>query len=370
MSINMLDLPTQFQKIKNEVMAEVTGVFETQYFVLGPRVKKLEEQMAALAGMPFGIGVSSGSDALILSLLAIGIKPGDEVVTTPYTFFATASAIARVGAKPVFADIDPDSYNQSIQATEEAITSRTRALLPVHLFGLVVDPVEWQELAKRHGLYLIEDACQAVGAKRAGVVAGGIGDLSTFSFYPTKNLGGAGDGGMVLARDPQIADYVRRDRVHGGHDRYFHDRIGICGRLDELQAAVLTVKFRHLHEWNEHRRKMAALYDQLLASAPVTTPKVPGDAYHTYHQYVIRAPRRNDLRDHLKAQGIGCDIYYPLPLHMQECFAYLGCKRGQFPVSERLAEASLALPINAEITETQVETVAKTITDFYGGAGA
>jgi dTDP-4-amino-4,6-dideoxygalactose transaminase len=370
MNINMLDLPTQFQKIKGEVMAEVAGVFETQYFVLGPRVKKLEEQMAALAGMPFGIGVSSGSDALILSLLAIGIKPGDEVVTTPYTFFATTSAIVRVGGRPVFADVHPETYNLSVQEADEAITPRTRALLPVHLFGLVADPVQWQGLAKRHGLYLIEDACQAVGAKRAGFTAGGIGDLSTFSFYPTKNLGGAGDGGMVLARDVHLADLVRKDRVHGGHDRYFHDRVGICGRLDELQAAVLLVKFKYLHEWNEHRRKIAALYDRLLTSTPVITPKVPGDVYHTYHQYVILGPRRDALRDFLKARGIGCDIYYPLPLHLQECFASLGYKRGQFPVAERLAEESLALPINAEITEVQVETVTRAVRDFYGGAGA
>ncbi len=370
MNVPMLDLPTQFRKIKAEVMNEVAGVFETQYFVLGPRVKKLEEQMAALAGMPFGIGVSSGSDALILSLLGIGVKPGDEVVTTPYTFFATASAIARVGAKPVFADIEADSFNLDIRETEEAITPRTRALLPVHLFGLVIPPVEWQGLAKRHGLYLIEDACQAVGAKRAGITAGGIGDISTFSFYPTKNLGGAGDGGMVLARDAKIADNIRRDRVHGGHDRYFHDRIGICGRLDELQAAVLTVKFKYLSEWNEHRRKTAALYDKLFAGSPVRTPKVPGDAYHTFHQYVILAPKRNELRDFLKSRNIGCDIYYPLPLHMQECFEYLGYKKGRFPVSERISEESLALPINAEITEAGVETVANAIREFYGGGGA
>lgn len=370
MNVPMLDLPAQFQKIKEDVMAEVAGVFETQYFVLGPRVKKLEEQMAELAGMPHGIGVSSGSDALILSLLAIGVNPGDEVVTTPYTFFATASAIARVGAKPVFADVEVENFNLDIHAAEEAITPRTRALLPVHLFGLVIEPAPWQDLAKRRGLYLIEDACQAVGARRAGFTAGGIGDLSTFSFYPTKNLGGAGDGGMVLARDSHLADLVRRDRVHGGHDRYFHDRIGICGRLDELQAAVLLVKFKHLHNWNEHRRKIATQYDSLLAETPVKTPKAPEDAYHTYHQYVILAPQRNDLRDYLRSRGLGCDIYYPLPLHLQKCFAYLGYKKGRFPVSERLAEESLALPMNAEISEAGVEAVASAIRQFYGGGGA
>ncbi len=370
MNVPMLDLPTQFRKIKDEVMAEVSGVFETQYFVLGPRVKKIEEQMAGLAGMPFGIGVSCGSDALILSLLAIGVKAGDEVVTTPYTFFATASAIARVGGTPVFADVDPVTFNLDLAKAEAAITAKTRALLPVHLFGLVIEPEPWKAVAKRHSLYLIEDACQAVGAKRARETAGGIGDLSTFSFYPTKNLGGAGDGGMVLARDPKLADLVRRDRVHGGHDRYFHDRIGICGRLDELQAAVLIVKFKHLHEWNEHRRKIAGLYNGLLAGTPVKTPTAPADAFHTYHQYVILAPKRNELRDFLKARNIGCDIYYPLPLHLQECFSYLGYKKGQFPVSERLSEESLALPINAEISEAQVEMVTSAIREFYGGGGA
>lgn len=364
MSVPMLELPVQFNRIRDEILKEIHQVFETQYFILGPFVKKLEQQMAELAGMPYAIGVSSGTDALILSLLAT-IKPGDEVITTPYTFFATASTIARVGGKPVFVDIDEDSFNVNLDQVEAVASSRTKAFIPVHLFGLVVDPKRLQALGKKHSIIIIEDACQAVGARRDGFVAGGIGDLSTFSFYPTKNLGGAGDGGLVLARDEKLANFVRMDRVHGGHDRYYHDRIGICGRLDELQAAVLSVKFKYLTQWNEHRRKMAALYNELLKPTPVTTPTEPAGAQHIYHQYVIRAPRRDLLRDHLKNCGIGCDIYYPVPLHLQNCFAYLGYKKGQFPVAEKAAEETLALPINAEITEQSVATVCDAIKAFY-----
>lgn len=369
MNVPMINLPAQFQSIKDEVFTELKEVFETQYFVLGPRVKKLEAQMAALAGMPHGIGVSSGTDALILALLAIGVKPGDEVVTTPYSFFATASCIARLGAKPVFADVEPVSFNLDVKLAEAAVTSATRALLPVHLFGLVCEPEPWRDLAARKRVALIEDACQAVGAKRAGYVAGGIGDLSCFSFYPTKNLGGAGDGGMVLARDDQHAQFVRMDRVHGGRDRYYHDRIGICGRLDEVQAAVLLVKFSRLELWNEARRKMARRYTEQLGKLGVVTPVIPADAYHTFHQYVILAPQRDRLRDFLRERGIGCDVYYPVPLHLQPCFAYLGNKPGQFPVAERLALESLALPMSAELTEAQVDTVVAAIREFYGSAG-
>jgi dTDP-4-amino-4,6-dideoxygalactose transaminase len=368
MKVPMLNLPAQFKTIRDDVFSELTEVFETQYFVLGPRVKKLEEQMAVLAGMPHGIGVSSGTDALILSLLAIGVKPGDEVVTTPYSFFATASAIVRAGAKPVFADVNEDSFNLDVNKAAAAVTMKTKALLPVHLFGLVCEPELWRALAKKHNAYLIEDACQAVGARRGNFIAGGIGDLSAFSFYPTKNLGGAGDGGMVLARDDEQAKLVRMDRVHGGRDRYYHDRIGICGRLDEVQAAVLLVKMKHLTAWNEHRRKIAALYNEMLRGTPAITPPVPADAYHTYHQYVIRVPRRDELRDYLRGREIGCDVYYPVPLHLQPCFAFLGGRKGQFPVAERLCGESLALPISAELTEAEAETVAREIRNFFGKA--
>jgi dTDP-4-amino-4,6-dideoxygalactose transaminase len=366
MKVPMLNLPAQFKNIRDEVLSELHQVFETQYFVLGPRVKRLEEQMAALANMPHGIGVSSGTDALILSLLAVGVGPGDEVVTTPYSFFATASAIVRVGARPVFADVEEDSFNLDVKKAAAAVTSKTKALLPVHLFGLVCEPQAWRDLAARHGARIIEDACQAVGARRDGFTAGGIGDLSAFSFYPTKNLGGAGDGGMVLARDEELAKLVRMDRVHGGRDRYYHDRVGICGRLDEVQAAVLLVKMKHLSEWNERRRKIAALYNELLKDTPVAIPAVPSSAYHTYHQYVVRAPQRDALREHLRSREIGCDVYYPVPLHLQPCFAFLGYRKGQFPIAERLCEQTLALPVSAELTEAEVEAVGGEIRNFYG----
>jgi len=267
-------------------------------------------------------------------------------------------------------DIEEDSFNLDVKQAEAAVTSRTTALLPVHLFGLVCDPDAWRGLAARHKLVLIEDAAQAVGAKRKGWIAGGIGDLSAFSFYPTKNLGGAGDGGMVLTRTEELAAIVRSDRMHGGKDRYYYDRNGICARLDEIQAAVLAVKFKYLGEWNERRRELARLYDQLLDGAPIKRQAVPDDAYHTYHQYVIRVPRRDALRDFLKARGIASDVYYPVPLHLQTCFGYLGYKQGQFPNAEALALDSLALPINAELSDAQVEWVAKGIQDFYRGAAA
>jgi dTDP-4-amino-4,6-dideoxygalactose transaminase len=370
MSVPMIDLRTQFQQIKDEVMAEITEVFTTQYFILGPRVKKLEESMAELAGMPIGIGVSSGTDSLLLSVMALDIKPGDEVITTPYTFFATVSSIVRAGAKPVFADIDEDTFNLNVKLTEAAITSRTRALLPVHLFGQMIEPEAWKALSAKKNVVLIEDAAQAVGARRGKYVAGGVGDLAGFSFYPTKNLGGAGDGGMVLARDEKLAANVRMDRLHGGKDRYYHDRIGICGRLDELQAAVLLVKFKYLSSWNERRRKLASLYNDMLKGTPVKTPYAAPDAYHTYHQYVIRAPRRDELMAYLRGKGVSCDVYYPVPLHLQNCFSYLGYKQGQFPVSEQLSKDSLALPMSAELTEAGVNEVVASIKEFYGGAGA
>jgi dTDP-4-amino-4,6-dideoxygalactose transaminase len=369
MSVPMIDLRAQFQQIKDEVMAEVNEVFATQYFVLGPRVKKLEEQMAALAKLPFGIGVSSGTDALLLAVMSLDIKPGDEIITTPYTFFATVSSIVRAGARPVMADIEEATLNLDVRKAEAAITSRTRALLPVHLFGQMIEPDEWRTLASARNLVLIEDAAQAVGARRGNFTPGGVGDISCFSFYPTKNLGGAGDGGMVLARSEYTATLIRMDRLHGGKDRYYHDRIGICGRLDELQAAVLLVKFSHLSEWNERRRSLAALYDSLLRDLSVETPQAASNAYHTYHQYVIRVPKRDELRDFLRSKGIGCDVYYPVPLHLQSCFAFLGYKQGQFPIAEQLSRDSLALPMSAELSEAGVLEVVGAIREFYGGAG-
>jgi dTDP-4-amino-4,6-dideoxygalactose transaminase len=362
----MLDLIGQYQSLRDDIMAEMKDIFETQYFVLGPRVKKIEEEMAKLAGVPFGIGVSSGTDALLLSVMSLDIHPGDEVVTTPYSFFATVSSIVRAGATPVFADVEPDTFNLNLSQTESLITRKTKALLPVHLFGQMIKPKPWQNLAGKHGIKLIEDAAQAVGAARDGVVAGGVGDLACFSFYPTKNLGGAGDSGMVLTKHSDLEKNVRENRVHGGRDRYYHDRIGICGRMDEIQAAVLLVKFKHLKAWNERRRALAAHYNECLKGTPVQTPVEVEGAYHTYHQYVIKAPRRDDLMQFLRAKEIGCDIYYPVPLHLQKCFASLGYRAGQLPVAETLAKETLALPMSAQLENKQIDFIADMISEFYG----
>ncbi|MBK6909647.1 MAG: DegT/DnrJ/EryC1/StrS family aminotransferase [bacterium] len=366
MSVGMLNLQKQFKQIGSEVLADIQNIFETQAFILGSRGKALEEAMAKLSGVKHGIGVSSGTDALLLSVMALKPKPGDEVITTPYTFFATASSIVRGGARAVFVDVDENTFNARADLLEAAITPRTRALMPVHLFGQMVNPAAWMAVAKKHNLLIIEDAAQAVGARYNDVVSGGFGDLNCFSFYPTKNLGGAGDGGMVLANDDALAHDVRINRVHGGKDRYFHDQIGICGRLDELQAAVLVIKFKHLNEWNERRRDLARQYNEQLAGTPVTTPvEVPG-AYHTYHQYCLRAPRRDELMEHLKSKGIGSMIYYPVPLHLQKCFDFLGYKAGDFPVAERLAKEAVALPMSAELTNDEVAEVCDAIRGFYG----
>ncbi len=370
MSVGMLNLQAQFRTLRDEVMAEITQIFETQSFILGSRGKALEESMAKLSGMKYGIGVSSGTDALLLSVMALKPKPGDEVITTPYTFFATASSIVRGGARPVFVDVDDQTFNARADMLESAITPRTRALMPVHLFGQMVDPAKWLAVAKKHNLLIIEDAAQAVGAKFNNTVAGGFGDLNCFSFYPTKNLGGAGDGGMVLASDDALAHDVRINRVHGGKDRYYHDQIGICGRLDEIQAAVLLIKFKYLEQWNHRRRAIAALYNQGLQGTPAMTPVEAPGAWHTYHQYVLRVPKRDELMEHLKTKGIGNMIYYPVPLHLQKCFDFLGYKEGSFPVSEKLAKETVALPMSSELTDAEVAEVCEAIRGFYGGGGA
>lgn len=361
----MLDLVGQYQTLRDEIMAEMNDIFNKQAFVLGARVKKIEEEMARLAGVPYGIGVSSGTDALLLAVMALDIQPGDEIITTPYSFFATAGSIVRAGAKPVFADVDPDTFNMNLDHSASLISKKTKALLPVHLFGQMIEPKPWQSLAEKHNLTLIEDAAQAVGASRNGVVAGGLGDIACFSFYPTKNLGGAGDSGMVLTKHAHLEKNIRENRVHGGHDRYYHDRVGINGRMDEIQAAVLVAKFKHLNAWNKRRRSLAALYDQSLRNLPVQTPVAAKDAYHTYHQYVIKAPRRDELMQFLRSKEIGCDVYYPVPLHLQKCFEFLGYRKGQLPVSEALAKETLALPISAELTEAQIDYVAGMISEFY-----
>jgi dTDP-4-amino-4,6-dideoxygalactose transaminase len=364
----MIDLKAQHATIREAVTAAVQEVFDEQYFILGPRVKRLEEQIAGLCGIRHGIGVSSGSDAILLALMAAGVGPGDEVVTTPYSFFSTVSSIVRLGATPVLADIERDTFNLNPQKAATACTRNTRVIMPVHLFGHLVDGREFQTVAKEKHVQLIEDAAQAIGTHGAGFRAGQIGSMACFSFYPTKNLGGTGDGGMVTTDDEELASNLRMLRVHGGRDKYIHLRVGINGRLDELQAAVLLVKLPHLNAWNEARRHVAARYREGLFGLPLMLPVERPGFYHTYHQFVVQLEDRDRLKNHLQSHDIGCDIYYPIPLHLQECFKDLGYAQGDFPIAEQCAKDSLALPIYAELTEDKQNEVIARIRDYFGRA--
>ncbi len=377
MGVPLLDLKAQYATIKDEIRLALDRVLESQRFILGPEVEALEGEVAAYCGCPYGIGVSSGTDALLVSLMAIGIRPGDEVITTPYTFFATAGSIARLGATPVFADIDPLTYNIAPPGIEAAVTERTRAIVPVHLFGQMADMDPIMEVAGRHNLYVIEDAAQAIGAEYRGRRAGSIGHLGCFSFFPSKNLGGFGDGGMVTTNDPELAERVRLLRGHGAKPKYVHKIVGGNFRLDALQAAVLRVKLKYLDGWTAGRQRNAATYRRLFAAAGITDQEsgvrgqkvvgLPHDAgygRHIYNQFVIRAPRRDALVAHLKQLGIGTEIYYPAPLHLQECFAELGYRAGGFPASEGAARETLALPIYPELTEAMQGFVVAAMADF------
>ena len=369
MKVPLLDLKAQYKSIRHEIEPVVKDVFESQYFILGPRVKAFEEAVASYCGTGHAIGCASGTDAILLSLMALGIGPGDEVITTPYTFFATGGCIARLGAKQVYADIKPDTYNIDPDAVEALTTPRTRAIMPVHLYGLMADMGRITEIAARKDIPVVEDAAQAIGSSSPAGRAGVPGTLGCFSFFPSKNLGGAGDGGMVVARDQKLADRVRILRVHGSKPKYYHPLAGINSRLDELQAAVLEVKLKHLDGWSEKRRKNATLYAGLFEdrdlSGTVITPVIPDGYTHIFNQYVIRVPERDRLRGFLAEQGIGTEIYYPVPLHLQECFADLGYKPGSMPQSEKAAAETLALPIYPELTREMQEHVVDTIASFY-----
>jgi dTDP-4-amino-4,6-dideoxygalactose transaminase len=371
MKVPLLDLPAQHAAIRDAVMQRVLPVIESQRFILGQVVEDLEVRVAALAHAAHGIGVASGTDALLLSLRALDLEPGDEVITTPFTFFATAGTIHNAGARPVFADIDPVTFNLDPAAVEAAVTPRTRAIVPVHLFGQMAALEGLMPLAERGGLAIIEDACQAIGARRrmdgGWRTAGELGLTGTFSFFPSKNLGGWGDGGMIVTSDGGVAERCRRLRTHGGIRMYQHDEVGFNSRLDALQAAVLLAKLPYLHGWSEARRERARRYDALLAGLePVRTPVVDAANEHIFHQYVIVAERRDGLREHLAARGIGTAVYYPSALHLQPCFAYLGHREGAFPAAEAAARGVLALPCYPELTEDQQEYVAGAISDFYG----
>jgi dTDP-4-amino-4,6-dideoxygalactose transaminase len=370
-NVPLLDLRAQHRAIKDVVVARVLELADAQQFILGTPVQELEAKVAELSRARYGIGVASGTDALLVPLKALDLKPGDEVITTPFTFFATAGAIHNAGAKPVFVDIDRPTFNIDPAAVEAALTPRTRAILPVHLFGQMAAMERLVPLAERHGIALVEDAAQAIGARRridgTWRTAGELGTATGFSFFPSKNLGGWGDGGMVVANDQKLADRVRSLRTHGGVQMYHHDEVGINSRLDALQAVVLLAKLPHLASWSAARRANAARYTQALAGlAPVRTPATDPANEHIFHQYVIEADRRDALQAHLKAKDIGCAVYYPLALHLQPCFRYLGYREGAFPVAEAATRRVLALPVYPELSEAQQHYVAETIHGFYG----
>ena len=343
-------------------MAKVNAVFDSQYFILGPTVSDFEKQCAEYVGAKFALGVSSGTDALLIALMALDIEPGDEIITTPYTFFATAGSIARLGAKPVFVDINPETYNIAPEKIEAAITEKTKAIIPVHLYGQCVDIDPILKIAEKHNLFVIEDAAQAIGSKNKDRNAGTFGNAGCFSFFPSKNLGGAGDGGLVTTNDEKLYDKLFKLRNHGSHPKYFHAMVGGNFRLDALQAAVLSVKLKYLNDWHEARRKNAEFYNKIFNEIDeIITPKISPDNYSIYNQYVIRVPNRDKVIEKLKQASIGCEIYYPVPLHLQECFKYLGYVEGDFPEAEAAAKQTLALPIYPELTDEQKQYVAETV---------
>jgi dTDP-4-amino-4,6-dideoxygalactose transaminase len=376
MQVPLLDLRLQYKPLREQIRAEFDALADSQSLILGPKVAELESAIARATGAGHAIGVSSGTDAELIVLMALGIGPGDAVITTPYTFFATAGCVSRVGARPVFVDIDPVTYNLSVPALAEALekTDRVKAIIPVHLFGCCADMAAILELGKKHGVPVLEDAAQAIGAQHPLGGAGAMGDFGWFSFYPTKNLGAFGDAGMVTCRDAEMAAKIRALRNHGMEPRYFHKWIGGNFRLDAIQAAVLNIKLPHLDSWSAARRAHAGFYRQefqrLGLDEILTLPVEPYAQsglvnHHIYNQFVIRAPKRNELRAWLQEHEIGSEIYYPLPLHLQECYADLGCREGDFPEAERAARESLALPIFPELTQEQLSHVAGTIREFY-----
>ena len=369
MTIPLIDLQAQYATIRDEVSAAIDRVFDTQQFVLGAEVQALEEEIARYSQARFAIGCASGSDALLLALMSCGIGEGDEVITTPFSFFATASAIARVGARPVFVDIEARAYTIDPKRIEPAITAKTKAIMPVHIYGQCAGMDPLIAIAGKHGLAIIEDAAQAIGAEDRGRRAGSMGSIGCFSFYPSKNLGGAGDGGMLVTNDPDHAQRLYMLRVHGEQKKYHHQLLGINSRLDALQAVVLRVKFPHLDAWTGERQRRAREYEIMFSEAglgaKVKLPLVRGDGRHVFHQYVIRVAEgeRDRLREHLRANGILADVYYPVPLHLQQSFAYLGYQEGDFPFAEAAAKETLALPVYPELSCQQQHFVVSKVVE-------
>lgn len=369
--VRLLDLAAQLDPIRDEIMAAIARVVNSQKFILGEEVQHVEERLAEYCGTRYGIGCASGSDALLLALKALGIGPGDEVATVPFSFFATAGAIALAGATPVFVDVEPETFNIDVNQLEDVIAKhpKVKAILPVHLFGACADMDAINQIAASRNLPVIEDAAQSIGAEYRGRRAGNLGTIGCFSFYPTKNLGAFGDGGLCTTSDKALAERLQALRVHGRTGTYYHQWVGVASRLDAIQAAILGVKLNYLDGWSDGRARNAALYRELLAGRDVPVIPPPQAAYqtrHIYHQFVIRCLRdRDGLQKHLKANGVGCEIYYPLSLHQQPCFAGLGYAAGAFPVSEELARTVLALPIHSGLGPDQIEHVAGLIRSFY-----
>jgi dTDP-4-amino-4,6-dideoxygalactose transaminase len=369
MKVPFLDLTRQYQQIKSELDAAVLKVLGSGQFILGPTVKQFEEAAANYCGTKHAVGVASGTDALVLALRALNIGPGDEVITCPFTFFATTECVSQVGATPVLVDIEPDTFNLDPDAMEAAITPRTKAIIPVHLFGHCADMERINAMAEKHGLFVIEDAAQAWGATSNGKLAGSMSHAGCFSFFPTKNLAACGDGGLLTTNDDGIAEKVRLLRTHGQAQRYEYVLLGYNSRLDALQAAVLQLKMKYVDQWNELRRQHAQRYNELFAGTPVIPPAEKPYAKHVYHQYTIRVPHRDAVEEALKKADIGCMIYYRVPLHLQPVYADLGYKTGSFPVTEQASREVISLPIFPELTEEEVEYVAETVKATVLGSG-
>lgn len=366
MNIPPINLKAQYRGLKKEILKGIREILDEQKLILGQYCLKLEEQISSFSGVPHAISCANGTAALIIALKALDIQEGDEVITTPYTFFSTASSIALSGARPVFTDIQKSDMNIDPKLIENAITERTKAILVVHLFGKLCDMDKILAIGKKFNVPVIEDMAQALGAKRGGVSAGGFGDIAATSFYPTKNLGGIGEGGMVLTKRDDLGERSRKLRVHGmGEKQYIHEMIGFNSRLDEIKALALTVKFTRLPSWNKKRLETAGYYNMHLRDLPVTIPVIDDETSHIFHHYVIRTEKRDDLQLYLKEKGIMTGIYYPLPLHMQPCFSYLGYKDGDFPVAEEASRTSLALPVFPELKISEINYIIKSIRSFF-----
>ncbi len=366
MKVPLLDLDLQYSEILDDIKNEINKVIETHRYIMGPQIREFESQIEEFLNVKHAIACASGSDALVLALRALGLKKGDEVITVPFTFFATCGAIERVGAKTVFVDIKKETYNMDPDKLEAALTENTKAIIPVHLFGQPAEMDKIMDFAEKHDLYVIEDTAQGIGSLYQGKASGTIGDIGTLSFFPSKNLGAMGDAGMCLTNNDDLAQDLRQMRVHGENPKYYHKFVGMNSRMDTVQAAVLSVKLKKLKGWSELRRKNAEYYYRHLNDVDqIQLPQVVEDAYMIYNQFTIRTDKRDELMQALRDADIGCAIYYPLALHLQECFEYLGYKEGDFPESERASHEVLSIPVFSEITEEQMDYVIKTIKDFF-----